>query len=40
MTALLFAVAPLSWVWEADRDGFGWIAIAQAFVEVVARLFR
>lgn len=30
----------LVWVWNADRDGFGPMAVPVAFVEVVARLIR
>ena len=34
------ALALLFWVWEADREGFGWISIPEAFVEMVARALR
>lgn len=40
MLVTLLALAMVFWVWEADRDGFGWIAIPEAFVEMVARVLR
>lgn len=38
--ALLLAAVLMLWVWENDREGFGWISIPEAFVEMVARIVR
>lgn len=38
--AMMLAAALMFWVWEADRDDFGWISIPEAFVEMVARVLR
>ncbi|MEM7490703.1 MAG: hypothetical protein AAF390_16425 [Pseudomonadota bacterium] len=38
--ALLVAVALGGWVWEADRAGWSWERVPEAFVEMVARAIR
>ncbi|GIT90973.1 hypothetical protein JANAI62_14280 [Jannaschia pagri] len=38
--ALLLAAALFVWVWEPNREEFGWISIPEAFVEMVARVIR
>ena len=40
LTSTLFGAALFFWVWETDRDGFGWIALPEAFIEIIARLVR
>jgi hypothetical protein len=35
--AVLLSLALFVWIWEADREAFGWIAIPEAFIEMVAR---
>ena len=37
---LLFALALFLWVWASDREGFGWLTVPGAFVDVAARLTR
>ncbi|TFL20087.1 hypothetical protein [Jannaschia formosa] len=36
----LLAVAMFLWVWEADREGFGWVRVPEAFVEMIARMLN
>ncbi|MGB3408930.1 MAG: hypothetical protein WBA67_15720 [Jannaschia sp.] len=38
--AVFLAAALVFWVWDVDRDGFGWLTIPEAFVEMVARILR
>lgn len=40
LMAALFGAALFFWVWEADREAFGFIAIPEAFIELVARILR
>ncbi|UWQ18570.1 hypothetical protein [Jannaschia sp. M317] len=37
---IVLSAALFFWVWEGDRDGFGWISVPEAFVELVARVLR
>ncbi|MCK0167881.1 hypothetical protein MWU52_10005 [Jannaschia sp. S6380] len=34
------AAALMAWVWESDREGFGWLTVPMAFVELLARVIR
>lgn len=38
--ATVLGIALFVWVWETDRDGFGWLSVPEAFVELVARVLR
>jgi len=38
--SLLFGLVLFFWIWEVDRDGFGWLSVPNAFVEMVARVLR
>ena len=40
LLALLFGLGLFLWVWASDREGFGWLTVPGAFVEVAARLTR
>lgn len=38
--AVLVGAGLLLWVWDADREGFGWLSVPTAFVEMLARVVR
>ncbi|SDY79403.1 hypothetical protein SAMN05444004_103154 [Jannaschia faecimaris] len=40
LLAALIGAALFFWVWETDRESFGWIALPEAFIELVARVLR
>lgn len=40
VVSLLFGAVLFFWIWEADREGYGWISIPESFIELVARVLR
>lgn len=40
LASLLFGAVLFFWVWEAEREDFGWLAVPEAFIELVARALR
>jgi len=37
MVVTLLAAAMFFWLWEIDREEFGWVSVPEAFVEMIAR---
>lgn len=40
LVAVIFGFALFFWLWETDRDGFHFLSVPEAFVEMVARVIR
>lgn len=40
LLATVFGLALFFWVWETDREDFRWIALPEAFIELIARVWR